>query len=338
MSLRVGVIGAGSIAQNCHIPGYAASDEAEVLALVDPVEERLVEAAKLAPAARHYQDYATMLDREELDVVSVCAPNKFHAPAAIAALRAGRHVLCEKPMAVSAAEAEEMKAEAERAGKHLMICFTHRFIAGPLRCKKVIEDGGIGKPFMIRVRFAHSGPFPGWAQDPATFYDPEIAAGGAMLDMGIHAIDLVSWLLGPIAKVSGKTATLIKDIPVDDNALMLLTLENGALGYIEVGWTSKPGFTGLEIYGTEGSLICDYTGTLRMVGGTASAGEDSSTNVQTLEEKPNAGGWKDQLTEWIDVVQGRKPLVVGPDAGISALKVALAAYESSRTGQETSAR
>ncbi len=108
-----------------------------------------------------------------------------------------------------------------------------------------------------------------------------------MFDMGIHAIDLCLWLFGPVRAVSGRAATLIKKIEVDDNAVMLLDFKNGALGYIEVGWTSKPGFSGLEIYGTEGSLICDYINGLKLCGGKASAGRDSrgtqASNIRTCQ-------------------------------------------------------
>jgi predicted dehydrogenase len=185
---------------------------------------------------------------------------------------------------------------------------------------------------MIRVRFAHGGPFPGWAKSD-WFYDPELAGGGAMLDMGIHAIDLCLWLFGPVAAVQAKAATLVKKIKVDDNALLALEFANGALGYIDVGWTSKPGFAGLEIYGTGASIICDYHGAVRMIGGKASAGRDSSSEWRVVEEKAVAGGWDVEIDHWMDVVRGKEKLVMDAAAGRAALEVALAAYKSSKTGK-----
>lgn len=330
---RVGVIGAGAIAQACHLPGYQRVRGTELVAFADPSPERRGEVAQLFPQMRGYGSYRRMLARELLNVVSVCAPNKVHAPAAIAALEAGCHVLCEKPMATTLAEADRMIAAAKRSGKKLMIGFTHRLFSGPQKCKALLEKKALGKPFMIRVRFAHGGPYPGWAKDPASFYDRRIAAGGAMLDMGIHAIDLCLWLFGPVRSVLGHAATLVKNIEVDDNAVLLLEFQSGAMGYIEVGWTSKPGFSGFEIYGTEGSLICDYHKGLQMCGGKASAGRDSVMEWKLLDKSPTAGGWDIECAFWMDVVAGRKKLTMDGKAGRDALQVALAAYKSSRTGR-----
>jgi len=131
----------------------------------------------------------------------------------------------------------------------------------------------------------------------------------------------------------GKAATLIKKIEVDDNALMILEFNSGALGYIEVGWTSKPGFTGFEIYGTKGSLICDYIKGLYLCGGKASAGADSTIEWKTLDKNPTNGGWAVEIDHWMDVVTGRERLTMTGKAGRDALEVALAAYKSSKTGR-----
>lgn len=339
-TLRVGIIGAGSIAQVCHGPGYArdASEgrRVELVAFADPARARHEEMAKLFPGVRGYKKHRDMLADQRLDVVSVCTPNKFHAGCTIDALKAGCHVLCEKPLATTLQEADRMIAAARAARKKLMVGFTHRLYTGPQKCKEMLAKKALGRAFMVRVRFAHGGPYPGWAKDPKTFYDPETAAGGAMLDMGIHALDLCLWLFGPVTAVSARTATLIKKIEVDDNAVMVLEFKSGALGYVEVGWTSKPGFTGLEIYGTEGSLICDYNSGLKLCGGKASAGTDSVTEWKMLDETPTQGGWSIEMSYWLDVVMGKEKLTMDGQAGRDALAVALAAYKSSATGKRTS--
>jgi len=329
---RVGIIGAGSIAQACHGKGYAAHPQAELVACADPVRARHAEMRELFGDIRGYTTYKEMLAKENLDVVSVCTPNKFHAAATIAALEAGCHVLCEKPMAMSLREADRMAEAAKKARKKLMIGFTHRMIAGPIRCKELIKEKAIGKPFMIRVRFAHDGPYPGWAKGD-WFYKAALAGGGAMYDMGIHAIDLCLWILGPITAVTAQTATIFKRIEVDDNAVLLLEFKSGALGYIEVGWTSKPGFNGLEIYGKEGTLICDYLRELQLCSGKASAGTDSVTHWETIEKAPAAGGWAVEIDHWMNVVMGKERLTMNAAAGRDALEVALAAYKSSKTGR-----
>lgn len=333
MKYRVGIIGAGSIAQACHAPGYKKDPRAEVAAFADPAPARHEEMGKLFGGVKGYRSYQEMLAKEHLDIVSVCAPNKIHAPATIAALQAGCHVLCEKPMATTLKEADAMIAAAKASGKKLMVGFTHRLFTGPKKCKELLDKKALGKPFMIRVRFAHGGPYPGWAKDPNTFYHPRIAAGGAMLDMGIHAIDLCLWLFGPVTSIAAKTATIVKDIPVDDNAVILMEYQNGALGYIEVGWTSKPGFSGLEIYATDGSLICDYRNGLQLCGGKASAGKDSFTKWKMLDPKPTRGGWETEIKYWLDIIDGKEKLVMNGKVGRDSLEVALAAYRSSKTGR-----
>src|SRR5690349_18376561 len=154
-----------------------------------------------------------MLANEKLDVVSVATPNAFHAEQAIAALNAGCHVLCEKPIATTLPEADAILAAAKRARKKLMIGFSHRMFTGPQMVKELLAKKTIGTPFMIRVRFAHGGPYPGWAKN-SWFYNKNLSKGGAMLDMGIHAIDLCHWFMGPIKNVSARAATLIKPIEV----------------------------------------------------------------------------------------------------------------------------
>jgi len=329
---RAGVIGAGAIAQACHLPGYAKHPQVVLAAFADPEPARHQELATLFPGLHGHIDFKRMLREEQLDVVSVCSPNKFHAAHTVAALEAGCHVLCEKPMAVTLKEADRMIDAARKARKKLMIGFTQRLCSGPRHCKEMLQQGVIGKPFMIRVRFAHGGPYPGWAKG-SWFYQKDLAAGGAMLDMGIHAIDQCLWLLGPVTAVSARCATLIKKIAVDDNAVLLLDFKNGALGYIEVGWTSKPGFTGFEIYGTEGSLICDYIKGLSLCRGKASAGADSSSTWTTVDETPARGGWEVEIAHWMDVVMGKERLTMTGKTGRHALEVALAAYKSDKTGK-----
>jgi predicted dehydrogenase len=330
---KVGIIGAGAIAQECHFPGYKKDRRAKVIAFAEPTPERHEEIKQRFGKVTPYTNYKDMLKNEDLDIISICTPNIFHAQNAIAALNAGCHVLCEKPIATTLKDADKMIATAKKTRKKLMIGFTHRMLTGPQKTKKLLQDKAIGKPFMIRIRFAHGGPYPGWAKN-AWFYNPKLAAGGAMLDMGIHAIDLALWMMGPIKSVNAIARTLIKKIPVDDNALLQLEFKNGALGYIEVGWTSQPGFNGIEVYGTKGTLICDYTKGLQLCRGKASAGKDSSRTWKTLDKTPTRGGWDIEIKHWLDIIDGKQKLTMNGQAGRNALQIALAAYESSNTNKK----
>lgn len=329
---KVGIIGAGAIAQECHFPGYKKDRRTKVVAFAEPTAERHDEVKERFGKVTGYTNYKDMLKNEDLDIVSICTPNAFHAENAIAALNAKCHVLCEKPIAINLNQADKMIAAAKKNRKKLMIGFTHRMFTGTQKTKQMIQDGKIGKPFMCRVRFAHGGPYPSWAKN-AWFYNPKLAAGGALLDMGIHAIDLSLWMMGPIKSVNAMARTLVKKIPVDDNALLQVEFKNGALGYIEVGWTSQPGFAGVEVYGTEGTLICDYIKGLQLCEGNASAGKDGSVKWSMIDKKPTRGGWDVEIKHWLDVIEGKEKQTMTGPVGRNALEVALAAYKSSDTGK-----
>ena len=312
-------IGCGSIAQHLHLPGYAGRKEITRLIAVDPVPERLAEASEKFPIAATYADYREMLAQETPDFVSVCTPNKFHAEQAIAALNAGAHLLLEKPMTMTMPEAYAVRDAARQAGRKVMIGFSHRLYASNKQVKEVIEKGDIGEPFMIRVRFAHGGPFPGWAKGD-WFYNRELAGGGAIFDMGIHAIDLCHWLVGMTTTVSAETATLRKPIALDDNAVMTMRFGPRAMGYIEVGWTSGPGFLGVEIYGDDGTIINDYAGPVRVCTGLSSP-DHNVGNVTTWRELaplPMPGAWEYEMDYFVETILaggdfpwGSKPASMG---------------------------
>jgi UDP-N-acetylglucosamine 3-dehydrogenase len=330
---KVGIIGAGAIAQECHFPGYKKDRRSKVVAFAEPTAERHDEVKERFGKVTGYTNYKDMLKNEDLDIVSICTPNVFHAENAITALKAGCHVLCEKPVATTLKDADRMIAAAKKTRKKLMVGFTHRMFTGTQKTQKMVKDKKIGKTFMIRVRFAHGGPYPSWAKN-AWFYNPELAAGGALLDMGIHAIDLALWMMGPIVSVNAMARTLVKKIPVDDNAILQVEFKNGSLGYIEVGWTSQPGFAGVEVYGTDGTLICDYIKGLQLCEGNASAGGDGTVNWKMLDKNPTKGGWDVEIKHWLDVIDGKEKLTMSGITGRNALEVALAAYESSDSGKK----
>lgn len=332
---NAGVIGCGSISQHLHLPGYIKAPGVKLVAGADPTRARHAEAKELQADIQMYTDYRKMLANHELDLISVSSPNKFHAEHAVAALEHGAHVLLEKPAALSMKEIAAIKAAQRKAKTQLIVGFSQRFNRGNRKMKQMIDKGAIGEPYMIRVRFAHNGPWPGWAKDK-WFYDPNKAGGGAMLDMGIHAIDQCHWLVGPIKSVQAKATTLRKKIKVDDNAVLLLEFANGkALGYIEVGWTSPSGFNGIEVMGDEGSIVEDYQGVLTMTTGKITADTKARHKLtrRVLDKAPTTGGWGWEVTDAVKAFRKNDDLGSDIDAGGAALAVALAAYESSRTGK-----
>jgi len=332
---NAGVIGCVSVAQHLHLPGYIRTPGVELVAACDPEPARHKEARQIRKDLHVYRDYKEMLARERLGVISVASPNRFHAEHAIAGLEHGAHVLLEKPAALSMKEIAAIKKAQARSGRQLIVGFSQRFNRGNRKLNALVQSGAIGEPYMIRIRFAHSGPYPGWAKDP-WFYSPVKAGGGAMLDMGIHAIDQAQWHIGPVRSVQAHTATLRKKIKVDDNAILLLEFADGkTLGYIEVGWTSPSGFNGIEVMGDQGCIIEDYTGVMRLTTGKVTPDTKARLNLKThiIDKAPKTGGWSVEIQEVVKAFRRNSNLGSGIDAGGSALAVALAAYESSRTGK-----
>jgi predicted dehydrogenase len=340
--LKAGVIACGSIAQAMHLPGYANCPGVELVAACDPVRKRLTEAKKIKGDLRTYSDHRKMLQEEALDIVSVCSPNKFHSTHAIAALNHGASVLLEKPAALSMKEIVQMKAAEKKSDGMLIVGFSHRFMRGNKKINKMVKDGVIGAPYMIRFRLAHTGPYPGWAKDD-WFYSPALAGGGAMLDMGIHAIDQCIWHLGPVKSVQAMARTLRKRIKVDDNAVILLEFEKTkALGYIEIGWTSPAGFNGVEIMGDNGCIVQDYAsgGCTKVTVGKVTPDMSSAAKLKTriVDKEPGHGGWATEIRECVKAFKRGCNLGIGIDAGGNALAVALAAFQSSKTGKAVKVR
>lgn len=332
--LTAAVIGCGAIAQHLHLPGYAAREDVTRIVVADTNPERFAEIVKPFRVNATYTDYREMLAGEHPDVVSICTPNCYHAEQAIAALEAGAHVLLEKPMAITMESAQAVAEASARTGGKVMIGFSHRFHRRNQRAKELLSEGAIGEPFMFRARFAHSGPFPGWAKSD-WFYNRELAGGGALLDMGIHAIDLCQWLIGPITSVAAQIGTLRKDIAVDDNAVLALSMGTRALGYIEVGWTSGAGFCGWEIYGDQGTIINDYEGALRICRGMVTPDHTAEVALtwETIADDPRPDGWAIEVDHFIETLRAGDEFTTNPHAGITALAVALAANESAQTGR-----
>jgi len=332
--LKAAVIGCGAIAQHCHLKGYASHPQVSLTAAADVERARLEEAKSLFKVKNVYLHYEEMLEKEALDLVSVCTPNYLHADCVIRAAERGCHILCEKPMALTLQDGERMIEAVRNNGVRMMLGFTHRFLAGNQLAKQLLDEGGIGDAFMIRVRFAHEGPEPDWAMSD-WFTVPQKAGGGACLDMGVHAFDLCQYYLGPIRTVQANIKTIVKDIQVDDNAVLLFEFESGGLGYVEAGWTSKPGFIGCEIYGTDGTLLVDYTRGLHLIRGSSSAAEAAkSGESEKLDVEVTAGGWDVEIEHFVDCIRNKKPFLAGPADGLSALRIALAGYESSKTGKK----
>lgn len=338
--IGIGIIGCGKIAQVRHIPEYADNLDARIIGFFDFNKQRAEElAAKYG--AKAYDTLDELLADERIDAVSVCVANVAHCETTLKALKAGKHVLCEKPMAITLSECELMVEEAKKCGKKLMIGQNQRFASAHVAAKRMIEEGQIGKVLTFRTTFGHGGPEK-WSIDPGKatwFFDKTKAAMGAMADLGIHKTDLIQYLLGQTVKaVSAKLVTLDKTGPdgrligVDDNAICIYEMSGGAVGTMTASWT----YYGSEdnstvVYGTEGSLtIYDVDRpsiVLRKKGG-----EVENFDVDKIQTNDNQtkSGIIDAFVKCL--VDSTEPPVSGENV-LPAMKAIFAAIESSETGR-----
>ncbi len=328
--LKIGVIGCGAIAQNGHLPFY--NNKVKLYA-ADTSPERLKEVSSSFTIERCYSDYEDMLQNEELDGVSICLPNSLHAKATINAANRGIHILCEKPMALTLNDAKEMNDTCRENSVILMVNFTNRFMDGPRKVKELLEEDVIGEPYSIRVRYVHAGPYNNWAKSD-WFYNVGQAGGGALMDMGIHGIDMCHFLMGPIKSVSATLSNLSKDIPVEDNAVAMVEFEKHRVGVIEVGWTGAGGFTGIEVCGSQGSIVLDLRKGLFIT-------KNKSYPDGTVEFSENKvpceisnGGWETAIVEFISCLENNSSPSCDGELGFAAMKVLLAAYQSAENGQK----
>ena len=261
--VKVGIIGCGKIAQVRHIPEYLDNPNAKLTGLYDLNLQRAKELAEKYDC-KSYESVEEMLTDPEIDAVSVCVANHVHAEITIAALKAGKHVLCEKPMATKLKDCQMMVDTAEQMGKKLMIGQNQRFAKAHAEAKKLIERGDIGSVLTFKTTFGHGGPET-WSVDAGPqnwFFDKKRAAMGAMADLGVHKTDLIQYLLNDtVEETTAKVTTLDKKdsngnlIGVDDNAFCIYKMKSGIIGTMTASWT----YYGEEdnstiIYGTEGML------------------------------------------------------------------------------------
>ncbi len=333
--VRVGIFGAGSIAQKRHIRETAENPNVELVAVCDIVKERAEQVAKQY-GMKAYEDYKELLAKENIDAVIVCTPNYLHAPMSIYSLKAGKHVLCEKPMAISSLEAEEMIRTAKENGKFLMIGHNQRLMKPHVKAKEILESGKLGKILTFRTTFGHGGP-ESWsvAQSLKTwFFKKEEAFVGAMGDLGVHKADLIRWLIGEeISEVAAFVSTLDKKydngqlINVDDNATCILKTKSGIIGSLIASWTYKGGEdNGTIIYCEKGVLKIGYDPEFQVIVNYKDDTRDCynvggiSTNLKQLNS-----GVSDLFIDCI--LNGREPEISG-DEGLKALNIILACLES----------
>ena len=315
-NLRIGIAGCGGIAGS-HIEAIMEVGGADVVALTDCLAGAALAAAEKT-GGKAYVSLEEMLT-SGLDALVIATPPKFHRDIAIAALRAGGHVLCEKPLAFNAFEAQEMVEAARANDRILMTAFCHRFHEPVMMTKELIGSGRLGPVVMFRNRFG------GKADMAHTWFgNNEIAGGGVIMDTSVHSVDLFRYLVGDIKNVSAKIGRFDQSLSVEDMAILLLESADGVIGTIEGSWATPASANVIEVYGNDGAAVVDYSGCFRYF--------IESEGDWTVPNMTKPGRFVLQMAHFLECVrESRQPQVTGED-GLAAMKAIEAAYRSVETG------
>ena len=351
-TLKIAVIGVGGIARTEHLPAYATMENVEVVALCDIKPEKARAQADIYNIPLVFENYKDVLELPGLDAVDICTPNYLHSIIAVEALEHGLHVFCEKPDAVSVAEAEKMKAAAESSGKVLMVMRNNRYMPISSFLKQYIEAGKLGEIYAARCGWQRRRGIPGKG---GWFTTKAQSGGGPLIDLGVHMIDLTMWLMGSPRPVAVTGCTYCKfanndmsdsidstfgekdangTFDVEDLAMGFIRFDKGACMLIEFSWASNIEHEQrfFELRGTQaGACWSSNTNKLGIYT------EEFGKTVDYLPIIDNKAGPKHHaanLIHFVDVVlNGAEPMFV-PQQGVDMVKILEAIYESAKTGKE----
>ncbi|MEA5013353.1 MAG: Gfo/Idh/MocA family oxidoreductase [Candidatus Limiplasma sp.] len=336
--LKVAVLGTGFIAK-IHLESYARFVPAvEVVALYGRNAKNAEELAREHHIPAWYDDMEKLLAEQAVDMVDICLPNYLHHSACMTAARHNKHIVVEKPLAMTLEEADEMIAECKKRKLKLMyaeeLCFAPKYA----RVRTLVESGAVGRVYMLKQSEKHSGPHSPW------FYQKETAGGGVMMDMGCHALAWFRWMThnAPVKSVYADMKTVLHDTDCDDNTVTLVEFENGVTAVAEDSWARHGGMDDrIEVYGTHGVSYADlFQGNSALTYSTQGydyAAEKAGATLGwtfTMYEEAFNQGYPQELAHFAQcVLKDEEPLVTGED-GRAVLEMIYAAYESARTGQK----
>ena len=334
--VRFAVLGCGRISSS-HLDAIKNAPDAELAAVCDVVEEKARQAALSYDLDKWYVNFEEMLLKENIDVVNICVPSGLHCENAVIAAKAGKHVLCEKPLDVSKEKTELMIKTCKEAGVLLGGIFQRRTNLGAINARNAIKDGKLGR-LVIGSAYLKYYRDQDYYNCDAWRGTWELDGGGALMNQGIHGIDMLQWLVGDIESVFAKCKTLARDIEVEDTAVAAVKFRNGAIGVIEGATSVYPGQdTIFSIHGEKGTISLGDNGFYAW------------DIMGSSEKPPEAGdgfgglncGWGStnsghivQIQDMAEaVLTGRQPMVPGEEAK-KAVDLVLAIYESARTGKD----
>ena len=346
--LRVGVIGA-SVASRLHLPGFHLAPDVEVVALCGTSETTTAALASEFGIPRHHTDFRRVLADPDIQAVAVAMPPHQHHQIVVAALLAGKHVLCEQPLARTVAEARDMVRQADVARVVHMVNYPYRWLPAPRRIQALLADGYIGAPRAISV--THFRDMPTDLLGLARSWLLDRDRGGGMLNvLGSAIIDTLLWWFGPIVGVAGRLSTTMPErrdartgatwsVTADDTCVVTVEFATGALASLHLSGAARYGSGDrLEIYGSEGTLVLDNDGTLRGARGRDRAPRPipvPATNDPTLpaDTSPMLAGFVRLARAFVDAIQAGQPRPPTFADGLRVQEVIGAAQKSSQDGQ-----
>jgi predicted dehydrogenase len=348
-TVNVGVIGAG--VGFLHIEGFATEPRARVQAIAGLDTDRVQALAKKYDVPRTYSDYREMLEQPDIDAVSVCVPNYLHAEVTLAAIEAGKHVICEKPMALSVEDAERMVALARDRNRVLTIAFSQRSRNDCQALKRHIVDGGLGDIYYAKASWMRRTGIPGIG---SWFTQKRFSGGGALIDLGVHMVDMALWLMGnpQVLSISAATYNHLgnsgwgnyptrQSVPpytfdVDDLATAFIRLASGATLHLEASWASHSSAHddfGVKLYGTKGGGEIfvhnyGYEDTLQLFGTLDGTPTDTRPRLQKLH------GHAAVAQSFVATILDGKPANPSGEEGLDRVRVIDAIYRSASEGRE----
>jgi predicted dehydrogenase len=332
----IGIIGGGGISET-HARAAREIADVEIAAFYGDNYEKTAALGERYGGVV-YRDLESFLNHQPLDLVIIGSPSGLHAEQGMAAARRGLHVLTEKPIDVTAARADELIKECEQANVKLGVCFQDRVSPDIVRLKQLIDGGRAGKPILC------SG-YVKWFRPPEYYANSRwrgtraFDGGGALMNQGVHTIDLLLWLMGDVERVYARTLTALHEIEVEDTVVGTLEFRNGAVGTIEVGTSIYPGYQRrVEVSGSEGTIVLEHDrivrADLRTADPTLVTQSESNTNASASSPiVSDVSGHRRLIEDFLRAIETNgEPMCDGREGRRSVVLIE-AIYESSRLGQ-----
>lgn len=361
--LRLGIIGCGGIANNKHMPALKhLADKVEMVAFCDVVEERMIKALEEfgAEGAKGYTDYNELLKDESIDVVHILTPNVSHGPITVASFEAGKHVLCEKPMAHNTADAKKMLVAWEKSGKKFTIGYQNRFREEVQALHKSCEKNELGDIYYAKAHAVRRRAVPTWG----VFQDKSQQGGGPLIDIGTHALDITLWMMDNYEpeSVTGVVFNKLGSLPeategnlfgpwdpetyeVEDSAMGFIKMKNGAAITIEASWALN-----VRDSREAATTLCGTKAGAEIISGMSYSKNDlvynRGKNGMLMEENMSPAGTiaffeghntaeaVAEATQWLDAITENSEPLVKPEQAYKVTEILEAIYKSAETGKE----